>query len=54
MEEFNLMGICIVSFQVHNVGFAFELMQDTGLPKPKARPEGKPFSVLDLFSLIFF
>ncbi|XP_059617847.1 beta-parvin [Phlebotomus argentipes] len=24
---------------VHNVAFAFELMQDVGLPKPKARPE---------------
>jgi hypothetical protein len=27
-------------FQVHNVNFAFELMQDAGLAKPKARPEG--------------
>ena len=26
--------------QVHNVAFSFELMQDVGLPKPKARPEG--------------
>lgn len=26
--------------QVHNVNFAFELMQDAGLAKPKARPEG--------------
>jgi len=25
---------------VHNVAFAFELMQDGGLQKPKARPEG--------------
>jgi len=25
--------------KVHNVAFAFELMQDAGLPKPKARPE---------------
>lgn len=24
---------------VHNVAFSFELMQDVGLPKPKARPE---------------
>lgn len=24
---------------VHSVGFSFELMQDVGLPKPKARPE---------------
>lgn len=29
--------------KVHNVHFAFELMQDVGLDKPKARPEGKPF-----------
>lgn len=27
--------------KVHNVRFAFELMTDAGLPKPKARPEGK-------------
>jgi len=26
--------------KVHNIQFAFELMQDAGLPKPKARPEG--------------
>lgn len=26
--------------KVHNVAFAFELMQDVGLAKPKARPEG--------------
>ncbi|MBN3301881.1 PARVB protein, partial [Amia calva] len=26
--------------KVHNVAFAFELMQDGGLKKPKARPEG--------------
>lgn len=25
---------------MHNVSFAFELMQDGGLKKPKARPEG--------------
>nr|CAB3264670.1 beta-parvin [Phallusia mammillata] len=25
--------------KVHNIQFAFELMQDAGLPKPKARPE---------------
>ncbi|KQK77253.1 hypothetical protein AAES_127361 [Amazona aestiva] len=27
--------------KVHNVSFAFELMQDGGLKKPKARPEGE-------------
>lgn len=27
-------------YKVHNVAFAFELMQDGGLKKPKARPEG--------------
>lgn len=27
--------------KVHNVGFAFELMEEVGVPKPKARPEGK-------------
>lgn len=26
--------------KVHNVSFVFELMQDVGLAKPKARPEG--------------
>ena len=27
--------------KVHNVSFAFELMQDAGLPTPKPRPEGE-------------
>lgn len=27
--------------KVHNVSFAFELMEEVGLAKPKARPEGK-------------
>lgn len=27
--------------KVHNVSFAFQLMQDVGLAKPKARPQGK-------------
>lgn len=41
--------------KVHNVAFAFELMQDSGLPKPKARPEGDtPFYILDKFFLFFF
>ena len=31
--------MCVL--QVHNVSFAFELMQDAGLQKPKARPEGE-------------
>lgn len=31
----------LVLSQVHNVSFAFELMLDGGLQKPKARPEGK-------------
>lgn len=31
------------SFQVLNVSFAFELMQDGGLEKPKPRPEGSLF-----------
>ena len=35
--------------KVHNVNFAFELMQDTGLAKPKARPEG---NVLRLSSVL--
>ena len=30
--------------KVHNIQFAFELMQDAGLPKPKARPEGENVS----------
>uniref|UniRef100_A0A8C2ALK2 Parvin, beta n=1 Tax=Cyprinus carpio TaxID=7962 RepID=A0A8C2ALK2_CYPCA len=35
--------------KVHNVSFAFELMQDGGLQKPKARPEGtrKITAILD-------
>lgn len=32
--------------KVHNVAFAFELMMDAGLAKPKARPEGNSFSNL--------
>lgn len=32
--------VCFLLSQVHNVAFAFELMQDGGLQKPKARPEG--------------
>jgi hypothetical protein len=35
--------------KVHNVGFAFELMQDVGLDKPKARPEG----IRRFFTLVF-
>lgn len=27
--------------KVHNVNFAFELMEECGLQHPKARPEGK-------------
>ena len=30
--------------KVHNVAFAFELMQEIGLPKPKARPEGMNYN----------
>lgn len=26
--------------KVHNVSFAFELMEEVGIAKPKARPEG--------------
>lgn len=33
--------------KVHNVAFAFELMEEVGLQKPKARPEGK---VMDLIA----
>lgn len=32
-----------LSYQVLNVSFAFELMQDGGLEKPKPRPEGTFF-----------
>lgn len=31
---------------VHNVAFSFDLMQDVGLPKPKARPEGEYISFI--------
>lgn len=30
--------------KVHNVAFAFELMEEVGLQKPKARPEGNMFA----------
>lgn len=33
------------SFQVANVAFAFMLMQEAGLPKPRARPEGYHFVI---------
>lgn len=33
--------------KVHNVGFAFELMEEVGLPRPKARPEGKKMRFID-------
>lgn len=38
---------------VHNVAFSFELMQDVGLPKPKARPEGAYFVSIILAIIIF-
>ena len=41
--------MCVL--QVHNVSFAFELMQDAGLQKPKARPEGEA-SVTRLLALL--
>lgn len=37
---------------VHNVAFSFELMQDVGLPKPKARPEG--LCLHNIFILFFY
>lgn len=41
--------------KVHNVSFAFELMQDVGLAKPKARPEGnKNSSIIDLWNMLWF
>lgn len=40
---------------VHNVAFSFELMQDVGLPKPKARPEGIIFFYFcELMKNIFY
>lgn len=36
----------LYDLQVHNVAFSFELMQDVGLPQPKARPEGNLFFFL--------
>lgn len=40
---------CFLFSQVHNVAFAFELMQDGGLKKPKARPEGCSTFTEELF-----
>lgn len=37
--------------KVHNVVLAFELMQDVGLAKPKARPEGKVTFVMESWQL---
>lgn len=42
-EDMDLTGLTLLMScprQVHNVAFAFELMLDGGLKKPKARPEG--------------
>lgn len=36
--------------KVHNVAFAFSLMTDAGLPKPKARPEGESALLCSLTS----
>jgi hypothetical protein len=47
------LGVCVTHTlplfcQVLNVSFAFELMQDGGLEKPKPRPEGTlPFPSLE-------
>ena len=38
--------------QVHNVTFSFELMQDAGLPKPKARAEG--MYIVHVYEGVFF
>ncbi|OXB61762.1 hypothetical protein ASZ78_002327 [Callipepla squamata] len=39
--------------KVHNVSFAFELMQDGGLKKPKARPEGMDITcVFELWQMM--
>lgn len=40
--------------KVHNVTFAFELMEDVNLPKPKARPEGKLYFYVYRFFLLYF
>lgn len=37
--------------KVHNVAFAFELMEEVGLQKPKARPEGKYLSFIPLLEI---
>lgn len=39
--------------KVHNVTFAFELMEEVGIPKPKARPEGLNFASTQ-FKLQYF
>jgi hypothetical protein len=38
--------------KVHNVSFAFELMEEVGLKKPKARPEGYFWSSTSKFKVI--
>ena len=43
MEQASVVGTFILCFQVHNVNFAFQLMMDAGLPRPKARSEGEHF-----------
>lgn len=38
---------------MHNVTFAFELMQDGGLQKPKARPEGTKKTASNVTSALY-
>lgn len=40
--------------KVHNVSLAFDLMQDVGLPKPKARPEGNNLNIRKSNNMLFF
>lgn len=39
---------------VNNVALSFELMQDIGLPMPKARPEGRCYNLIFSTNKIFF
>lgn len=39
--------------KVHNVAFAFELMEEVGLSRPKARPEGKKLNSLRFTGYIY-
>ena len=48
---FNSCVSSLLVVKVHNVNFALDLMDDAGLPKAKARAEGKNASIHCFYSI---